>query len=164
MLPSADTSPTSGHGWFAVRLILFWSLLVKKPCLQDLAFRETQNQTMKLFIGNLSYDTTETELSELLSEIGTIIEFRRPQDFETGKPRGFAFITMDSQEAGEKAILALDGTKLDGRELKVNEAEERRSGHPADRPKNVSMNVPKQRPVDDRPVGKDGKKVRYKGI
>lgn len=119
---------------------------------------------MKLFIGNLSYDTTEQELAELLSEIGTIIEFRRPQDFETGKPRAFAFVTMDNQEAGEKAILALDGKKLDGRELKVNEAEERRSGHPAARPKNVSMNIPKQRPVDDRPIGKDGKKVRYKGI
>jgi len=119
---------------------------------------------MKLFVSNISYDTTEQQLSDILSEVGTIIDFHRPTDFETGNPRGFAFITMDSQEAGEKAIETLDGVKIDGREIKVNEAEERRSGHPADRPKNVSMNVPKQRPVDDRPIGKDGKKVRYKSI
>ena len=119
---------------------------------------------MKLFIGNLSYDTTEQELSEVLSEVGTIIDYRRPSDHTTGKPRGFAFVTMDSTEAGEKAIQILDGMKIDGRELKVNEAEDRRGGHPADRPARVSMNVPKQRPVDDRPLGKDGKRVRYKGI
>ena len=119
---------------------------------------------MKLFIGNLSYDTTEQQLSDVLSEVGTIIDFRRPTDHATGNPRGFAFVTMDSIEAGEKAIQTLDGMKLDGRELKVNEAEDRRSSHPADRPARVSMDVPKQRPVDDRPIGKDGKRVRYKGI
>ena len=119
---------------------------------------------MKLFIGNLSYDTTEQQLAEILAEIGTIIEYRRPTDFDTGKPRGFAFITLDGIEAGEKAIQALNGMKLDGRELNVNEAEERRTGHPGERPARVSMDLPKQRPVDDRPVGKDGKKVRYKGI
>ncbi len=119
---------------------------------------------MKLFIGNLSYNTGEAELNELLSGIGTIVNFHRPTDFESGNPRGFAFITLDSQEAGEKAIELLDGTKIDGRELRVNEAEERRDRHPAERAPRVSMNVPKQRPVDDRPVGKDGKKVRYKGI
>ena len=119
---------------------------------------------MKLFIGNLSYDTTEQQLAELLSDVGAIIDYRRPSDYDTGKHRGFAFVTMDSQEAGEKAIQKLDGMKLDGRELKVNEAEERRSTHPADRPARVSMTVPKQRPVDDRPIGKDGKRVRYKGI
>lgn len=121
-------------------------------------------QTMKLFIGNLSYDTTEQKLAEALAEIGTITEFRRPKDFDTGNPRGFAFITMDSMESGEKAIRLLDGMKMDGRELKVNEAEERRNDHPADRPTKVSMSIPKQRPVDDRPIGKDGMRVRYKGI
>jgi cold-inducible RNA-binding protein len=119
---------------------------------------------MKLFIGNLSYDTTEQKLSDALSGVGTIVDFRRPTDFNTGNPRGFAFVTMDSQESGEKAIQTLDGMKLDGRELKVNEAEERASSHPADRPQRVTMNVPKQRPVDDRPVAKNGERVRYKSI
>ncbi|WP_411826491.1 RNA recognition motif domain-containing protein [Luteolibacter sp. AS25] len=119
---------------------------------------------MKLFIGNLSYDTTEQILSDALAEAGTIVDFHRPTDRETGNPRGFAFVTMDSQEAGEKAIDMLDGQKFDGRELKVNEAEDRRSNHPADRPARVSMKIPKQRPVDDRPLGKDGKRIRYKGI
>jgi cold-inducible RNA-binding protein len=119
---------------------------------------------MKIFIGNLSFDTTEQDLADALSEAGTIVEYHRPQDFETGKPRGFAFVTLDSQEAGQKAITILDGKKVDGRDLKVNEAEDRRSGHPADRPKYVSINVPKQRRVDDRPIGKDGKRIRYKGI
>ncbi len=120
---------------------------------------------MKLFIGNLSYDTTEQHLSEAIGDAGTIIDFHRPMDRETGNPRGFAFITLDSREGGEKAIDILDGSKIDGRELRVNEAEDRRTGGgPADRPARVSMEVPKQRPVDDRPVGKDGKKVRYKAI
>jgi cold-inducible RNA-binding protein len=129
-----------------------------------MGFTNAHLQTMKLFIGNLSYDTTEQKLAEALAEIGTITEFRRPKDFDTGNPRGFAFITMDSMESGEKAIRLLDGMKIDGRELKVNEAEERRNDHPADRPAKVSMNIPKQRPVDDRPIGKDGMRVRYKGI
>jgi len=120
---------------------------------------------MKLFIGNLSFDTTELQLADLLSEAGSIIEFHRPQNFDTGKPRAFAFVTMDSREAGEKAIELLDGKSIDGRELKANEAEDRRSpGGSSDRAKYVPDNDPKQRPADDRPIGKDGKRVRYKGI
>lgn len=129
-----------------------------------MGFTKCRIPIMKLFIGNLSYDTTEQKLAQALAEIGTIVEFRRPMDFNTGNPRGFAFITMDSMESGEKAIQLLDGMKMDGRELKANEAEERRNDHPADRPAKVSMNIPKQRPVDDRPIGKDGLRVRYKGI
>jgi cold-inducible RNA-binding protein len=156
--------PKDGHGSFALRLIGFGRYGLKSRVFDQSGKANQRNQTMKLFIGNLSYDTTEQQLAELLSEIGAIIDFRRPTDFNTGNPRGFAFITMDSQESGEKAIQALDGMKIDGRELKVNEAEERRSAHPADRPARVSMSIPKQRPVDDRPIGKDGQRVRYKGI
>ncbi len=118
---------------------------------------------MKLFIGNLSFDTTEQKLNEALADVGPILNFHRPSDFTTGNPRGFAFVTMADRESGEKAIEILNNLKLDGRELRVNEAEERSSHHPADRPKWVSMKVPKQQ-TDDRPIGPDGRKVRYKGI
>ncbi|WP_226895467.1 RNA recognition motif domain-containing protein [Luteolibacter marinus] len=119
---------------------------------------------MKLFIGNLSYDTTEEQIREALEGLGTILDYQRPVDFQTGKPRGFAFVTFETREEAEAAMEALNRKKIDGRELKVNEAEERRGGHPADRPKWVSMKVEKMRPVDDRPVGPDGKKIRYKSI
>ena len=120
---------------------------------------------MKLYIGNLSYDTTEQELREVLAAHEPIVEFRRPVDRETGEPRGFAFVTFGSREAGEKAMKELDGMKLGGRELRVNEAEERRPrGGPGERPPRASMNLEKTKRVDDRPIGPDGKRVRYKGI
>ncbi len=118
---------------------------------------------MKLFIGNLSYQTTELELREVLADHEPIVEFNRPVDRLTGKPRGFAFVTFATREQGERAMEALDGTTLDGRSLRVNEAEDRRDTHPAD-VRRVSMKVENLRPVDDRPVGPDGKKVRYKSI
>ena len=117
---------------------------------------------MKLYIGNLSYDTTEDELREALSAFEPIVEIRRPNDRDTGKPRGFAFVTFASREAGEKALAELDGSTLGGRELKVNEAEERR--HPADPKPRVSMDINVKRKGDDRPIGPDGKRVRSKGI
>ena len=119
---------------------------------------------MKLFIGNLSYDTTEQQVRDALEGLDPVLDFQRPVDFQTGKPRGFAFVTFETREAGEKAMEVLNQTKIDGRDLRVNEAEERRGGHPSERPKWVSMKVEKTRPVDDRPVGADGKRVRYKGI
>ena len=118
---------------------------------------------MKLFVSNISYDTTEEQVREAIGEVDNIVNFHRPNDRETGKPRGFAFVTLETQEGGEKAMEVLNNTKIDGRELRANEAEERRSG-PSERPSWVSMKVPKQRPVDDRPIGSDGKRVRYKSI
>ncbi len=120
---------------------------------------------MKLYIGNLSYDTTEQELRDALAGHEPILEIIRPQDRETGQPRGFAFVTFGTREAGEKALKALDGTKLGGRELRATEAEERRPQRPSgERPPRPSMKLDKIERVDDRPLGPDGKKVRYKGI
>ncbi|BCX46762.1 RNA-binding protein [Haloferula helveola] len=120
---------------------------------------------IKLYIGNLSYETSEQELRELLTPYEPIVDIRRPSDRETGQPRGFAFVTFGTLEDGEKAMTELDGADFGGRALKVSVAEERQSGrHPAERPRRVSMDVEVTRSVDDRPIGPDGKRVRYKGI
>lgn len=120
---------------------------------------------IKLFIGNLSHDTSEEELKDILAPYEPILEITRPSDRETGRPRGFAFVSFGTREAGEKAMEELDGTKLGGRELRINEAEDRRpGGHPADRPRRVSLNVEIGKRVDDRPIGPGGQRVRYKAI
>ncbi len=82
---------------------------------------------MKLYIGNLSYDTSEVELREFLSPFDPILDLHMPIDRDTGRPRGFAFVTLSSRDAGEAAVAQLDGAELDGRNLRVREAEERRS-------------------------------------
>ncbi len=80
----------------------------------------------RLFVGNLSYNTSEDSLRAALSEGGRIVkEIHMPADRETGRPRGFAFAEMGSDDDAKKAIEALNGTQLDGRTLKVNEAQER---------------------------------------
>jgi len=85
----------------------------------------------RLYVGNLSWDTTEETLSAALSEGGRHVkEVHIITDRETGRPRGFAFAEMASDADAEAAIQALDGKELDGRNLRVNEARERapRSG------------------------------------
>lgn len=81
---------------------------------------------MKLYIGNLSYDTSEVELREFLSPFDPILDLHMPLDRETGRPRGFAFVTLSSRDAGEAAVAQLDGSELGGRNLRVREAEDRR--------------------------------------
>lgn len=82
---------------------------------------------MKLYIGNLSYDTSEAELREFLTPFEPIVDLHMPIDRETGRPRGFAFVTLSSRELGEAAVAQLDGAELGGRNLRVREAEERRN-------------------------------------
>ena len=122
-----------------------------------------QSKHMKIFIGNISQDTTENDLRDALADHEPILEIRRPADHDTGKPRGFAFVTFASQEQGMKAMETINGLTLDGRELRADEAVERSRSEPAAPRQRVSMKVEVQR-VDDRPIGPDGKKVRYKGI
>lgn len=119
---------------------------------------------MKLFIGNLSHDTSDEALRNALAAHEPILEIRRPHDRETGQPRGFAFVTFATREQGEKAMATVNGLTLDGRQLRADEAVERERSEPAaQRPQRVSMRVEVAR-VDDRPTGPDGRKVRYKGI
>ena len=85
----------------------------------------------RLFVGNLSFNTTEDTLRAALSNGGrTVKDLHMPADRETGRPRGFAFAEMGSDAEAKAAIAELDGKPLDGRPLKVNEAEPRpaRSG------------------------------------
>ncbi len=85
---------------------------------------------MKLYVGNLSFDTTTQDLEQIFGEIGTVESSNLIEDRDTGRSRGFAFVEMSSQEEGQNAISQLNGKEVDGRELKVNEAkpQEKRSG------------------------------------
>ncbi len=82
----------------------------------------------KLYIGNLPFSSTEEELKELFSRHGTVESVNVITDRETGRPRGFAFVEMEEASAAQDAIQALDGSDLGGRNIKVNEAQERRGG------------------------------------
>jgi cold-inducible RNA-binding protein len=84
----------------------------------------------KLFVGNLSFDTTENDLQDAFAAHGTVTEANLMMDRATGRPRGFAFITMSTPEEAQKAIDALNGSNVGGRALTVNVARprEERSG------------------------------------
>ncbi len=88
----------------------------------------------KLYVGNLSYDTTQADLQDLFSEAGTVTDAALMEDKFTGRSRGFGFITMSSAEEAQKAISLFNGKDVDGRALTVNEA----------------------RPREDRPAGGGG--------
>jgi RNA recognition motif-containing protein len=77
---------------------------------------------MKLYVGNLSFQTSEQDLNALFAKFGTVTETNMIMDRETNRPRGFGFVTMSSAEEGQKAIDALHGQNVDGRDLTVNEA------------------------------------------
>jgi len=85
----------------------------------------------KLFVGNLSFNTTENDLNDAFAAHGSVTETNLMMDRATGRPRGFAFVTMASPDEAQKAIEALNGATLDGRQLTVNVArprEERTGG------------------------------------
>src|SRR3954463_6895934 len=88
----------------------------------------------KLYVGNLSFDTTEVDLQDTFAEAGTVSEVALMQDKFTGKSRGFAFVTMASADDAQKAISLFHGKTVQGRPLTVNEA----------------------RPREDRPAGGGG--------
>lgn len=81
--------------------------------------------SMKLYVGNLSFQTSSFELEELFASVGTVESANVIEDRETGRSRGFGFVEMANQEDGEKAIAELNGKEHNGRELKVNEAKPR---------------------------------------
>ena len=80
---------------------------------------------MKIYVGNLSFNTTQDALEDTFAQFGEVTEAAIITDRETGRPRGFAFVTMADDAAGNEAIEKLNGQELDGRTLTVNEAKPR---------------------------------------
>ena len=95
----------------------------------------------KLFVGNLSFNTTENDLQDAFAAHGTVVEANLMMDRMSGRPRGFGFVTMGSPEEAQKAIAAMNGAQLDGRALTVNIA----------------------RPREERPAGGGGGRREYGG-
>jgi len=79
---------------------------------------------MKIYVGNLPFSATESEIRDLFAQHGTVETVALPTDRETGRPRGFGFVEMPQAEAA-KAIEALNGFTMGGRQLRVNEAQDR---------------------------------------
>ncbi|MBC7911381.1 MAG: RNA-binding protein, partial [Pyrinomonadaceae bacterium] len=80
---------------------------------------------MKLYVGNLSFQTSSEDLQQLFAEAGTVESASVVEDRETGRSRGFGFVEMSSKEEGEKAIEQFNGKEVNGRNLNVNEAKPR---------------------------------------
>ncbi|WP_319419487.1 RNA recognition motif domain-containing protein [Pleurocapsa sp. FMAR1] len=80
---------------------------------------------MSIYVGNLSYEVTKEDLTTVFEEYGTVSRVSLPSDRETGRPRGFGFVEMGSEDEETKAIESLDGAEWMGRELKVNKARPR---------------------------------------
>jgi cold-inducible RNA-binding protein len=97
---------------------------------------------MKLYVGNLAFETTENDLQDLFEQHGTVNEVNLMMDRMTGKSRGFAFVTMNDAEQAKAAMSATNGKELNGRTLNVNEA----------------------RPREERPRSSNGSKRSFSGF
>ncbi len=80
---------------------------------------------MSIYVGNLSYQVTQADFTDVFGEYGTVKQVKIPTDRETGKIRGFAFVEMGSNAEEDKAIAELDGAEWMGRSMKVNKAKPR---------------------------------------
>lgn len=84
----------------------------------------------KLYVGNLSYNTTENQLQDLFAAYGPVTSVDLIMDKFSGRPRGFGFVTMETKEAADAAVQAMNGKNIDGRDLTVNEARPREERAP----------------------------------
>ena len=80
---------------------------------------------MSIYVGNLSYEATQADLKEVFADYGSVTRVHVPTDRETGRPRGFAFVEMNTEAEESKAIDTLDGAEWMGRSLKVSQARPR---------------------------------------
>jgi RNA recognition motif-containing protein len=83
---------------------------------------------MRIYVGNLSYSVTSDAIQAMFAQHGQVEEVHLPMDRETGKPRGFAFVTMPNDQEAQAAMAALNGSEMEGRTLNVNEARPRPEG------------------------------------
>ena len=97
----------------------------------------------KIFVGNLNFQATEQELQDFLASYGAIQEVFMPKDRETGRPRGFAFVTFDDDAAADKALLDLNGKEFAGRPLTVNEARAKEERGPRPPRRDFGPNAPR---------------------
>ena len=81
--------------------------------------------SMKLYVGNLAFQTSSEDLAQLFAQVGTVESAAVVQDRDTGRSRGFGFVEMSSRAAGQAAITQFNGKEIDGRSLTVNEAKPR---------------------------------------
>ncbi|MEA5581863.1 RNA-binding protein [Nodularia harveyana UHCC-0300] len=86
---------------------------------------------MSIYVGNLSYDVTQDDLKEVFTEYGSVNRVQLPSDRETGRPRGFGFVEMQTEAEEAAAIEALDGAEWMGRTLKVNKAKPKENRGPS---------------------------------
>ena len=84
----------------------------------------------KLYVGNLSYDTTENDLQDLFAPHGTVVGAQLIMDKMSGRSRGFGFVTMETKESADAAVAAMNGKNVEGRDLTVNEARPREDRPP----------------------------------
>ena len=96
-------------------------------CGRDSGRRE-ERMSKKLFVGSLSWDTNDAGLHEAFSQFGEVTEAKVITDRDSGRSRGFGFVTFEDDEAADKAVAALNGTELDGRTIKVDVAQDRNRG------------------------------------
>lgn len=82
----------------------------------------------KLFVGGLSWDTNDQSLGEAFERFGPVIEAKVISDRDTGRSRGFGFVTFEAPADADKAMAEMDGAELDGRNVRVNVAEDKRRG------------------------------------
>ena len=83
---------------------------------------ETSHMNSKLYVGNMSFKTSEADLRDAFGKFGAVTDVYIATDRETGRPRGFAFVTMGTADEAKAAIEKMNGADLDGRQLTVNEA------------------------------------------
>jgi cold-inducible RNA-binding protein len=121
-LGTANTDIESGRGGEEACDEGCWLL-----CVHEILEKKMKN----LFVGNMSFQTTESELAELFRAFGQVTRVHIATDRETGRARGFAFVEMPNDDEAAKAITGLDGKELGGRNLKVSEARPKTERRPS---------------------------------